>query len=547
MTNVSPSHQWVVGLCSVVFDIDVGQRVEHLVPANCLSTEEKQDVAFHSFPDSMSMELYARTSIKDSTFFFRVRRRGVPGGLTPPEAAAAAATASETAAACNVSGNGCEPHCNAAMPSSSPAAAAAAAVGGSEERETPGGGSVGSGAAPVSKGASADATAAAEPRDRQERFLYGFVFCRQRQDASLRRGGEQAGVVVLSEHPLSAALGPLAAVAGHSYFAAPGSRQPLQQVYDEVLRWPPPVAGAQLQLTVGFTALSARLPAWGTLPAPSTTSAPEQYGGNTLPHMRSSSSARSLTLPAGPSARRLQVGEDGSTAATPTAAASSRSVSRTLSGLSLGSSSGGGAAASGPMGHGTTTAALTAAAATVAAAAAAAASPFSTASGQQQQQQPPGVVPPAQQQLHRGSSSSLEPSLGSFEGAATQAGAAAGPQGQAAAAAAASGALRSPPLRHAPLSGASAASATSGFDSGELSFNTGLDPLAAVSSPAMVVGGVLPAPVAAVDHNSSNHGGVTHGSSSSGMLAGVAGGFLGGPSRESSLRGLSGLLGMGDA
>lgn len=47
------AHQWIVGICSIVFDIDVGQRVEHSVPAGCLSPEEKQDVAFHSFPVSV--------------------------------------------------------------------------------------------------------------------------------------------------------------------------------------------------------------------------------------------------------------------------------------------------------------------------------------------------------------------------------------------------------------------------------------------------------------------------------------------------------------
>ena len=56
------------------------------------------------------------------------------------------------------------------------------------------------------------------------------MFCRQRQDPSLRRGGEQVSVVVLAEHPLSAALVPLSAVAGHAYFGAPGSAAPLQQV-----------------------------------------------------------------------------------------------------------------------------------------------------------------------------------------------------------------------------------------------------------------------------------------------------------------------------
>ena len=45
-----------------------------------------------------------------------------------------------------------------------------------------------------------------------------FVFCRQRQDEKLRRGGEQKSVVVLSQQPYSSALIPLAQYAGPLYF-----------------------------------------------------------------------------------------------------------------------------------------------------------------------------------------------------------------------------------------------------------------------------------------------------------------------------------------
>lgn len=44
------------------------------------------------------------------------------------------------------------------------------------------------------------------------------MFCRQRQDERLRRGGEQKSVVVLSEQPYSSALIPLAQYAGPLYF-----------------------------------------------------------------------------------------------------------------------------------------------------------------------------------------------------------------------------------------------------------------------------------------------------------------------------------------
>lgn len=49
-------------------------------------------------------------------------------------------------------------------------------------------------------------------------FCRRFVFCRQRQDERLRRGGEQKSVVVLSMYPYSSVLGPLCQFAGPLFF-----------------------------------------------------------------------------------------------------------------------------------------------------------------------------------------------------------------------------------------------------------------------------------------------------------------------------------------
>lgn len=43
---------WIIGICSVVFDIDVGQTLQFLYPEECLSEEEQSCVAFHAFPVS---------------------------------------------------------------------------------------------------------------------------------------------------------------------------------------------------------------------------------------------------------------------------------------------------------------------------------------------------------------------------------------------------------------------------------------------------------------------------------------------------------------
>jgi hypothetical protein len=45
-----------------------------------------------------------------------------------------------------------------------------------------------------------------------------FVFCRQRYDSSLKRGGEQSSVVVLSQLPFTSVLRPLSQITGPLYF-----------------------------------------------------------------------------------------------------------------------------------------------------------------------------------------------------------------------------------------------------------------------------------------------------------------------------------------
>ena len=42
--------EWAVAICSVLFDLDVGQRIDSMYPEDALTEEEANDVAFHSFP-----------------------------------------------------------------------------------------------------------------------------------------------------------------------------------------------------------------------------------------------------------------------------------------------------------------------------------------------------------------------------------------------------------------------------------------------------------------------------------------------------------------
>lgn len=74
--SVDPNsfHQWVVAFCIIRFDLEQGQLIEDCYPPGCLSQEEELEVAFSSFPDSVSQH-HNRSSIHDSIFFFRIKRR----------------------------------------------------------------------------------------------------------------------------------------------------------------------------------------------------------------------------------------------------------------------------------------------------------------------------------------------------------------------------------------------------------------------------------------------------------------------------------------
>jgi hypothetical protein len=108
----------------------------------------------------------------------------------------------------------------------------------------------------------------APPPSGPPRFLYCYVFCRQRKDPRLPRGGEQVSVVVASEHPFGSALLPLARAAGPLYLSQ--GPPALQALYEQAAAWPPPAPGSSLQLPVAPAGLvvAASVPAFDALPPP---------------------------------------------------------------------------------------------------------------------------------------------------------------------------------------------------------------------------------------------------------------------------------------
>lgn len=97
------------------------------------------------------------------------------------------------------------------------------------------------------------------------RFLYGFVFNRQRHDERLKRGGEQKSVVILSYSPYTSVFRPLLQIMGPLYFDM-GSKA-LNYIASYVSKWPTPNPGQQTELPIGNASLKVSLPPSHCLPS----------------------------------------------------------------------------------------------------------------------------------------------------------------------------------------------------------------------------------------------------------------------------------------
>lgn len=207
--------RWVVAFCVIRFDLEQGQVVEECYPAGRLSQDEELGTAFSSFPDSVSQN-QNRSSIHDCIFFFRIRRRG------------------------NVDA--------AIVPSSEKVEVV---------RENP----------QESKSVT-NGPVLQDLRNRDSgegsRFLYGFVFNRQRHDERLKRGGEQKSVVILSHSPFSSVFRPLLQIMGPLFFDI--GKKALEHIAGYVSLWPPPVPGKLMELPIGNATLKVNLPPAHSLP-----------------------------------------------------------------------------------------------------------------------------------------------------------------------------------------------------------------------------------------------------------------------------------------
>lgn len=198
--------QWVLAFCTIRFDLEQGQLIEECYPPGCLSKGEELGIAFSSFPDSVSQQ-HNRSSIHDCIFFFRLQRQESlqSGNVSSVEM---------TAATDNI----------------------------------------------ISSQSTTDERKVRESRSSNSasRYIYGYVFNRQRHDERLKRGGEQKSVVILSHCPYSSVFKPLLQILGPLYFDI--GKKALENIAAYVSRWPAPIPGKLMELPIGNATLKVNLP-----------------------------------------------------------------------------------------------------------------------------------------------------------------------------------------------------------------------------------------------------------------------------------------------
>ncbi|KAG7944517.1 hypothetical protein I3843_15G106100 [Carya illinoinensis] len=210
--NPESLQQWVVAFCIIRFDLEQGQLIEECYPPDCLTQDEELEIALSSFPDSVSQH-QNRSSIHDCIFFFRFRRRG--------DSQLANVSSSENTAV---------------------------------DKEL----------SPKNMDIRNLRRSNTRNNNKASRYMYGYVFNRQRHDERLKRGGEQKSVVILSLSPYSSVFKPLLQIMGPLYFDI--GKKALEHIAAYVSMWPAPVPGQLMELPIGNAMLKVSLPPAHSLP-----------------------------------------------------------------------------------------------------------------------------------------------------------------------------------------------------------------------------------------------------------------------------------------
>lgn len=206
--------RWMLSIACVHFDLELGPDVECMYPPLGISKEEKDNIAFSSFPDTHVF------SDGDLVFSWRVRE-------VPLDASNASPPASS----------------KPAPPRRSPSVRESMTRSVSWLRRSRN-----------------EAVVDASPRlhSRSTSYLYGYTYFLQRRDTSRRRGYFQKSLVILSHLPYVGLFHQVIARLGPAFFEH--GMVVLESFVHDVIRWPSPEPGLTLSVSVLGTLLHASLP-----------------------------------------------------------------------------------------------------------------------------------------------------------------------------------------------------------------------------------------------------------------------------------------------
>ncbi|PWN35703.1 DUF1630-domain-containing protein [Meira miltonrushii] len=243
--------RWVLSVGCVNFDLEKGPDLEFLYPSLGISREERDNIAFSSFPD---------TSIFDdghAVFSWRVRE--VPLDSSNSEAPIIGTplpTLPELPE--NLSGHLPVPHrqdSTASTPSNASVDHQAALEHAQNILRV---------ASPGAQNTEQDG-AIVSPNNGQKRsastsgnYIHGYCFFRQKRDATIRRGYFQKSVVILSHLPYVSFFSELVRRLGPLFFE---TGMPILEAFcHDVQNWEPPEPGAKLHLPFLGSVISVELP-----------------------------------------------------------------------------------------------------------------------------------------------------------------------------------------------------------------------------------------------------------------------------------------------
>lgn len=224
--------RWVLSLALVNFDLELGPDVEFMYPPLGISKEEKDNIAFSSFPDT--------AVFSDGSLVFSWRVREVPleeSHATPPQIPDAAKPAR---------------HGSVRTPQRDRRSGTTLLTRHASLR------SAGRAARNLLQRGQAEAPPHTLASSRSTSYIHGYTFFRQKRDPALRRGYFQKSLVILTHLPHVALFSELAAQLGPLFFEH--GLPVLESFVREVTAWPDPDPGATLALPYLGQVLHVSLP-----------------------------------------------------------------------------------------------------------------------------------------------------------------------------------------------------------------------------------------------------------------------------------------------